>query len=100
MDAATKLLALVGALIGVIGGFGGYHLYMNSIHAPAGEARVMTSAIVLRLESRNQALRNHYLRNIEKGIMVEESESQLDRLEYDRRGIVELKQNVLGVQSE
>jgi hypothetical protein len=94
-------------LIGLVTAFGGYHIYMNSIHEPVGAtatalnaARAQSSAIILRMESQNQNLTNHYLENIEKGVMVEESQEQLTRLKYDRVGIKELKQNVLGFEAE
>jgi hypothetical protein len=96
-EQSSWLLSLVLAMVALVGAAGSYHLYMNAIHAPAGESRVMSSAIILRMESKNQGLRNHYLENIEDGKMVEESKDQLKRLEYDRQGIVELKQHVLGV---
>jgi hypothetical protein len=97
-EQSSWLLSLVLALVALVGAAGSYHLYMNAIHAPAGESRVMSSAIILRMESQNQALRNHYLKNKEKGIMPIEAEEQLQRLDYDRQGIVELKQHVLGAE--
>ena len=98
---------LLTTLITIVTAFGGYHIYMNSIHEPKGAtatalttARAQSAAIILRMESQNQNLTNHYLENIEEGVMVDESREQLTRLKYDRAGIKELKQNIIGISAE
>ena len=82
--------------------------WVDARHDPMGAAQtvleatnIQSSAIVLKLESANQNARNHYLalerdaiENKDKATR-DEAREQLKRLEYDRSGIVELKEQVL-----
>jgi hypothetical protein len=83
----------------------GAKIYMDGEHDASGSAKAvadsavaMSSAIVLRMESQNQSLRNHYLKQKEEGENVEEAEEQLERLDYDRQAIVEMKHNIFGTE--
>jgi hypothetical protein len=99
-ESASWILNIVLGVIGVMSAAGGYHLYMNSIHEDRGTPTVSTAAILMHLESRNQSLTNMYTKRRDEGDRVEQSQQQLDRLEYDRGGIKSLKHAVLGESSE
>jgi hypothetical protein len=95
-ESASWILNIVLSVVAVLTAFGGYHLYMNSIHQDRSSARLSDSALLMHLESRNQSLTTMYEKRVEDGDRVEQSEEQLDRLEYDRGGIKTLKHAVMG----
>lgn len=112
---------MITLVLAICGGIGAYHVYMNSIHEPAGvaqavavEAKTNTVAVILRMESDNQNLRNHYngvLEDCEAAKLdaevrncslerVQDAKAQLDRLDYNRNATVELKHSVVGSKAE
>jgi len=95
-DDKTKLLtwglSTLAVIVSLASGFVGYHAGFASkqdINAGVG-------AVFLFLKSQNQNIKNHYLENIEEGVMVEESKRQLPRLKYEEQYIDNVQQ-ALGV---
>ena len=69
--------------------------FLFRAHDPAGTAltlvRAFATTYIFDQESMTQNVKNHYIENIEDGIMVEESKKQLQRLKWNEQLIQKQK---------
>lgn len=70
--------------------------WMFKTFDPAGTAKAMATSLILGTESMTQRARLHYEDNIREGVLVEQSEGELDRLEWNEH-IIDTQKQALGV---
>jgi hypothetical protein len=94
-ESVSWMIAATMAIISAVVGYVAYH----ANYATKKEVDSGVAAVFLFLKSQNQNIKNHYLKNLNKGVLVDESEKQLERLEYEEQYINNVQQ-ALGVLPE
>ena len=86
------IFGVIASVLALVGAWNAYHSQFEE----KGASDAGVGAVFLFLKSQTQNIKNHYQDNVNEGVMVEESEAQLQRLKYEEQYIDNVQQ-ALGV---